>query len=62
MTHINYCDVRTDRRWSPVYTFGGDRYDTGPIPPMTVTVNVEFDDNDAALEFERKVRDILEEM
>lgn len=60
MGHINRWDIRVERRWTPVYTLGGKRYDCEPTPPMSVEVSAEFDDNTAAMNFERRVRELLE--
>lgn len=59
--HVNNWDVHIRRNFHPVYTLGGGRYDSNPVAPMWVEINVEFDDNDAALDFERKVRELLEQ-
>ena len=58
--HVNHWDVRVERDYDPHYFLGGGRLD-GPIPPVTVQISATFDDHDAALDFERKVRDLLEQ-
>lgn len=58
--HVNHWDVRILRDYTPFYFLGGGRYDPNPLTPIRVEVSVEFDDNTAALDFEAKVRDLLE--
>jgi hypothetical protein len=58
--HVNGWDIRVVRNFSPLYTLSGKRYDNNPVGAVTVEIGAEFDDNDAALEFERKVRELLE--
>ena len=61
-THLVRWDIGVSRNWSPIYLLAGERYQREPIPPIQVNIAVEFDENQAALESERKVREILEEM
>jgi len=58
-THLIKWDVHTQRCWSPLYFLDGGRFDADPIPPMVVVVSVEFDDDQAARDFEGKIRDLL---
>lgn len=58
--HVNSWDVRVERRFSPVYTFGGRRYDPDPFVPVSVEISAQFDNNEAALAFEKTVREFLE--
>lgn len=59
--HVMNWDMQTIRNFSPLYTLGGKRYDE-PFPPVRVEISAQFDDNATALDFEAKVREILEEM
>lgn len=59
--HVICWDVRVERDFHPYYTLSGKRYDE-PFPPVTIQIGADFDNNDAALEFERKVREMLESM
>lgn len=59
--HINNWDLRIHRRYSPVYFLGrSDRFDPEPTPPVIVELSAEFDTEESALDFERKVRELLE--
>lgn len=48
-------DVNVEREFA--FTLGGESFD---VLPATVRINVMFGSGKDALEFERKVRDILE--
>jgi len=61
-THLVKWSVQIVRSWHPLYFLSGDRLAQDPVPPFDVDISVTFDDNDAALSFERRVREILEEM
>ena len=58
--HLESWDIRLSRRYSPVYTFGGRRYDEHPFPPVSVEISATFDDNESAEAFEFAVRELLE--
>lgn len=60
-SHLVKWDLAVHRSWSPLYFLGGGRT-AEPFPPFDVELSVTFDDNDAALSFERRVGEILEEM
>lgn len=60
-THLVKWNMEIIRRWTPPYFLDNERVKE-PFPPFDVTVNVTFDDNAAALAFESRVREILEEM
>lgn len=55
-------NITTVRSYDPLYALGGKRIYSAPFPPFEMSISVTFDDNDAALEFERKVRKILEDV
>lgn len=61
-SHLVKWDVNIIRNWHPYYYLTGKRTCPEPVPPFHVSISVEFDDNDAALSFEGRVRQILEEM
>jgi hypothetical protein len=61
-TRLVKWNVNIIREWNPYYFLGGGRVYGDPIPPVDVSISVTFDDNDAALAFEARVREILEEM
>lgn len=58
--HIVQWDCRIEQNYNPLYFLaGGGRLDRDPIPPVDVRISATFDTNDSALEFERKVRELL---
>jgi hypothetical protein len=61
--HLVKWDINSVRQWRPYYFLDKKgRICPEPNPPFEVRISVEFDDNDAAMMFEGKVRDILQEM
>lgn len=62
MTSLVKWDVRVLRSWHPYYYLTGGRVCPEPVPPVQVNMDTEWDDDSAALEFERRIREILEEM
>ncbi len=61
--HLVKWDIRSVRQWHPYYFLDGKgRICPEASPPFDVNISVTFDDNDAAMMFEGKVREILENM
>jgi hypothetical protein len=60
VTSLIQWDVRASRRWTPLYSLNYDRFDSDPIPPVTVEINAAFDNDQAARIFEQQVRKLLE--
>jgi hypothetical protein len=59
--HLVRWDVRVQRLWAPFYTNGlTRRYDEEPHPPIDVIVSARFDTEESALDFEWKVRELLQ--
>lgn len=61
-SHLVKFDIHVLRSWHPCYYLTGGRACPDPVPPFDVRIAVESDDNDSALDFGRRVREILEEM
>ena len=60
ITHLVRWDLRVARRYLPLYTLDLRRWDPEPLPPTHVELSAEFDDDTAALDFERAMRELLE--
>jgi len=60
-THLVKWSVNISRGWNPLYYFSGERV-ADSVPPYMVEASAEFDNENAALEFEQKVMKILEGM
>ena len=60
--HLLNWRVQVIRQWSPLYTLRLDRYDPEPVPPVSVEIYADFDNDQAARAFESRVRELLGEI
>jgi hypothetical protein len=60
MTHLIKWDLRIRRNLEPWHLLDGGRVPRPPSP-VAVEVSAEFDTDEAAQEFERRVRELLDQ-